>query len=338
VVTPTGMDSVLSELRRAAVSDLATVEFAGMEVVKLWEVYDLLLADERARAGSWWSVDALAAAVIEAMDGGSGRLATWLASIGRDGFSRERAVARLALDPSLDVVRLIALRVNDPVEQVRARVWKALQNRVGVGDARAVAPVLTRLSHRLRGAQAMVRYAFMFSESHGQPLWSVLLQHSDRDTRRWAFAAALRDGGIGPQECVNLLRTEKDQWVTARVVAEVVMSADPSAMTQLLESRHATARTTAIGSLPEAGLTDAAIVSALFDRAATVRAAARFRAAIRGIPAGPLYRRVWEEQHVWTTLGRWGERRSAGRCSRSRSCDAVSATLTRGFVRPGCRC
>ena len=180
VVTPTGMDSVLIELRRAAVSDVATVELAGMEVVRSWDVHDLLLADERARAGSWWSVDALAASVIEEMDSGGSRLATWLASIGRDGFARERAVARLALDPSFEVARLIALRVIDPVEQVRARAWKALQNRVSVEHARAVAPVFARLSCRLRGAEAMARYGLMFSGVDGKALWSVLLEHSDR--------------------------------------------------------------------------------------------------------------------------------------------------------------
>lgn len=128
-------------------------------------------------------------------------------------------------------------------------------------------------------------------------LWSVFLGHTDRDTRRWGFAAALREGGISPQQAVEYLAGENDQWVAARLVDSVAGSADVSLMSELLTSRHAPARVAAVSSLPDAALGNDAIESALFDRAARVRAAARYRASLRGFPAGPLYRRAWQERH-----------------------------------------
>jgi len=81
---------------------------------------------------------------------------------------------------------------------IDTRAWKALESRLGVDQARAVAPVLVRLTGRLRAAAAITRYGSMFSELRCQPLWSALLNHVDRGSRRWAFTAALR-GGLAPK-------------------------------------------------------------------------------------------------------------------------------------------
>ena len=297
VLTPSAMDSLLAELREVAVSGTADEESAGLASMGSWDTRQLLLADLRSRATNWWPVDGPEVSVTKAMDGKGARLATWLASMGRDGFGRERAVTRLAVEPGPDADRLMALRVDDPVELVRVRAWKALESRFSGAQAQVVVPVLVRLSARWRAAEAITRYASMFRQRQAAPLWSVLLNHTDREARRWAFAAAFREGGFGPQQAVELLGGETDQWVAARLVAAIVGSGDVSVLGQLLASRHAPARAAAVSALPDAALGNDAIESALFDRAARVRAAARYRASLRGIPAGPLYRRAWEERH-----------------------------------------
>lgn len=297
VITSTAMDRILDELRQAAVSDSVDKEHVGLRVIRSWEATALLLADERSRTMYWWPEAQPEAAVVKAMDRGGRALATWLASIGRDGYARERAVMRLALDPEAAAGRLIALRVGDPVEQVRVRAWKALEARLDSEQALAIGPVLLRLSGRLRAAAAITRYAAMFSEHQRKPLWGVLLDNPDRDMRRWAFASALRSGGIDPHEAVQLLRHERDQWVAGRLAGSVIGSVDLAAMKQLLTSRHAVARALAIGSLPDGALPDAAIEGGLFDRAAKVREAAKYRASNRGLDARPIYRRAWEEGH-----------------------------------------
>lgn len=155
-----------------------------------------------------------------------GRLASWLASLGRDGYARERAVRRLSSDPDLGADRLIAVRVSDPVEQVRDQAWAALQPRCDTERAAVVVPVLVRLSARVRAASAMERYADIFLSREGQPLWSVLLGSSDRGARRWAFDAAIAAGGIEPGLAVDLLPGEVDQWVVGRLAA-MIAAGDP---------------------------------------------------------------------------------------------------------------
>lgn len=108
-----GIDSLLAELREAAVSGAADEEAAGLASIRSWDSR-LLLADLRSRATGWWPVGGPEASVTKAMDHQGARLAIWLASMGRDGFARERAVTRLAVEPGLDADNLLAL--NSPLE------------------------------------------------------------------------------------------------------------------------------------------------------------------------------------------------------------------------------
>lgn len=296
VRTPTGMERVLAELRLKAISGDSEDEAAGLLTVRSRDARELLLADERSRPPAWWLPGEPTAGVAALMDGEGRRLATWLASMARDGFARERAMARLTLEPGPDVDRLIALRLDDPVEAVRLRAWEALRFRLSAAQGVRIAPILVRLSGRLRSAGAMARYAAEFGRRLGAPLWEVLLDHTDWDSRRWAFDAALSAGGIGPHGALESLAGEADQWVVKRLVEVIAGSGDVEMLGRLLASHHAPARAAAVSSLPDPALGDLAIESALFDRAATVRAAARDRAAARGIAVGALYRRVWDER------------------------------------------
>lgn len=294
MITPTGMDDLLRRLYLLATARRPSGELTGLEAVRSWTVAELLLADERSRAGIWWWQSGEVPDIARAMNRG-GRLATWLTSLGRDGYTRERAVRGLASDPDLSADRLIAVRVSDPVEQVRDQAWSALQLRRNPEQAAVVVPVLVRLSARVRAASAMERYAGTFYDREAQPLWSVLLGHPDRETRRWAFGAAIGAGAIEPELAVDLLPGEADQWVVARLAA-MIAAGDPRVGARLLDSRHAAARALVIGSLPDAQLGEASIEAGLFDRSAKVRAAARYRASTRGVPAETLYLRAWRER------------------------------------------
>ncbi|MGC3955745.1 MAG: hypothetical protein QM804_16090 [Propionicimonas sp.] len=292
---PSEMDALLLQLRLAALWH--PQQLAGIEIFRAWDVRELLLADERAR-GYWWSSESGPAdAVVAVMDEHGGQLATWLAAIGRDGFARERALLRLARDPAPDASRLIALRVDDPVEQVRGVAWRTLSERVTAEQAGVIVPVLVRLMGRCRAAKALDRYAELFHRHQRTPLWTALLDHPDRRTRRWAVTAALRDGGIDSAAAIGQLWNERDQWVADRLVDAVARHGGVEQLRQLLQSRQVRARAVAIAVLPDSELPDAAIETALLDRAATVRSAARHRALARGLAAGQLYRRVWEEHH-----------------------------------------
>lgn len=296
VLTPRDMDGALHELGEQAVSDVAEGDSAGLLAISSWDARELLLADERSRATGRGSTGPSEASLVKAMDVDGRRLATWLSSMSRDGYARERALARLALESGVDADRLIALRLDDPVDPVRIRAWEVLASRFTDAQVPSVVPILVRLSGRLRVGEALSRYESEFRQRQGTPMWEVLVGHSDRATRRWAFEAALGDSDITTHRALKLLGRERDQWVTRRLVETIETSGDVGVLSQLLASRHALARAAAISSLPDSALDDRVIVSALFDRAATVRAAARHRALGRGIAAGPMYRRAWHER------------------------------------------
>ncbi len=102
VRTPREMESVLAELRLKAISGDPADETAGVLIVRSWDARELLLADERSRPPDWWSPGEPTAGVAASMDGEGRRLATWLARMARDGFARERAMVRLALETGAD--------------------------------------------------------------------------------------------------------------------------------------------------------------------------------------------------------------------------------------------
>jgi hypothetical protein len=296
----------LGGLRTSAISTDASLESAGLQTIAAWSARELVMADEQSRAhGS--SRDAYAP-VSAVMDRSGNALATALASLGPDGYSRERAVARLAADPRCDAGRLIALRTSDAVEEIRDRAWRAMAWRTAVDQAVEIVPVLVRLSGRQRGADGLDRYAAMFDQVNDRPLWNVLLDHPDRDTQRWAHSIALSGGHIDPQQAVQRLATVTDQWLVIRLVRVVCESQDVAAQQALLTSRRSIAHAMALMVVPDEALPDATICEALVHRTARVREAASYRASLRGLDISAILRAAWEHDHNPTALRYSAER------------------------------
>lgn len=290
-----GVLDALAGLRASATAGDASLESAGLQTIAAWSARELVLADEQSRA-HWNSRDAYAP-VCAAMDRSGSPLATALASLGPDGYSRERAVARLAADPRCDAGRLIALRTSDAVQEVRDRAWRAMAWRTAVDQALAIVPVLVRISGRQRGTDGLDRYSAMFDQVHDRPLWSVLLNHPDRGTQRWAHSMALSGGHIDPQQALQRLTTVNDQWLVIRLVRVVCESQDVAAQQAMLTSRRSIAQAMALMVVPEEVLPEATIRSALAHRTARVREAASYRATLRGMDILAILRAAWEGDH-----------------------------------------
>lgn len=296
LVSPTDQFlETLAELRTSATAGDASLESAGLQTIAAWSPRELVMADEQSRAHGN-SRDAYAP-VCAVMDRSGSALATALASLGPDGYSRERAVARLAADPRCTAGRLIALRTGDAVEEIRDRAWRAMAWRTAVDQAVEVVPVLVRLSGRQRGADGLGRYAAMFDQVNDRPLWNVLLDHSDRDTQRWAYSIALSGGHIDPQQAVQRLATVTDQWLVIRLVRIVCESQDVAAQQALLTSRRSIAHAMALMVVPDEVLPEATICEALVHRTARVREAASHRASLRGLDILAILRAAWEHDH-----------------------------------------
>lgn len=285
----------LAGLRASSTAGDASLDSAGLQTIAAWSARELVVADEQSRA-HWNSRDAYAP-VCAAMDRSGSPLATALASLGPDGYSRERAVARLAADPRSDAGRLIALRTSDAVEEVRDRAWRAMTWRTAVDQALVIVPVLVRVSRRQRGADGLDRYSTMFDQVHDRPLWNVLLDHPDRDTQRWAHSIALSGGHIDPQQALQRLATVTDQWLVIRLVRVVCESQDVTAQQAMLTSRRSIAQAMALMVVPDEVLLEATIREALVHRTVRVREAASYRATLRGMDIPAILRAAWKDDH-----------------------------------------
>lgn len=94
-------------------------------------------------------------------------LAVALASVDRDGYAREAAVAAMAAEPSPAYAWFLVERAVDPVEPVRVRAFTALEALVAA-DPRAYAPVIREAVARLarrRWAAALLALADLAPES-----------------------------------------------------------------------------------------------------------------------------------------------------------------------------
>jgi len=70
---------------------------------------------------------------------------------------------------------LLALRVADHVEPVRALAWDALAGRCRAEQAGDVAPVLIALGARRRASDAMERYAALYRGATGEAVYGKLV-------------------------------------------------------------------------------------------------------------------------------------------------------------------
>lgn len=278
------LSTLLSGLQRAARQPRTAAEAAGMARLGEMPVSDLRQLDEFSRR---WRPDPEPQNLSFL---GRSRLSDWLASMVRDGRLRERAVRRLAADPAPAASRLLALRVADPAPQVRDAAWQALTRRTDAQQAAAIAPVLVTLRGRLRASEALDRYAAVYASAHRTPLWRLLIDHPDRQTRRWAINAGIAENGFGSTEARQRLDHEPDQLMAHRWIALLVR--DPAHASELLGSRWPAAREAALDAVgPD--LDTPTLEGCLLDRAARVRTAAERLAAARGIDTGQFYLRHW---------------------------------------------
>ncbi len=259
-----------------------------------WSARDLVLADSVFRAR----------AVGQTYDRTTGSMTPFLGTrampqlsvMAIDGRLREWAVGRLAeADPTPLADRLIAVRLGDHVEVVRDRAWEALVSRCHHDQAGVVAPVLVAMRDRWRTAGVLARYAAHYEATTGEPLWAALRSSIDRDTRRWAVAAALRVGGYSPAQAASALTTEPDQMVARALIDHVVATRDATLLASLVGARQARARAAALMAMPT-GLPLDLLRRALLDGAGSVRAAARTTAQRYGYDAAAVYREEWEQR------------------------------------------
>lgn len=278
------LSTLLSQLQRAARQPRSAAEAAGMAKLAEVPVADLRRLDEFSRR---WRPDPEPQNLSFL---GRSRLSDWLASMVRDGRLRERAVRRLAADPAPAASRLLALRVADPVPRVRDAAWQALTRRTDAQRAAAIAPVLVTLRGRLRASEALDHYAAVYASAHRTPLWRLLIDHPDRQTRRWAIRAGIAGDGFGVTEARQRLAREPDQLMAHRWISLLVC--DPVHASELLGSRWAAAREAALDAIgPD--LDTPSLEGYLLDRAARVRTAAQRLAPARGIDTGQFYLRHW---------------------------------------------
>ncbi|QNP55771.1 hypothetical protein [Tessaracoccus defluvii] len=82
---------------------------------------------------------------------GLGPAFAWLLALSRDGRCREIAAVRLVADSSPLSDRMLAVLAADHVERVRARAWRAIEQRLSPARAATMLPVLIALRHRRWG-------------------------------------------------------------------------------------------------------------------------------------------------------------------------------------------
>lgn len=214
-----------------------------------WSPADLLQANWMLRAFRYDAEALVPRSLICAARWGS-QQAAWLVSMGRDGYRRQRCVKRMANDPSAVADRLLAVRTDDPVEQVRDAAWSVLARRCSPATAEGVAPILVAIQGRFRSGEALHRYAELYAGTVGQPLWQQLLTNADPPTRRWAVDRWLAHPTATAGLVATALGRETDQLVADALVRHLASSGDAEVLLEMVGSGRASARAAALLALP----------------------------------------------------------------------------------------
>ncbi|WP_344676665.1 hypothetical protein [Tessaracoccus defluvii] len=230
---------------------------------------------------------------------GLGPAFAWLLALSRDGRCREIAAVRLVADSSPLSDRMLAVLAADHVERVRARAWRAIEQRLSPARAATMLPVLIALRHRRWGAEALDRYRTLVTDRLGTEAWRLGWLSDDRPTRRWA----VEDWLVGEPpltEILEHLETEHDGFVAAPYVDHLTRTGGVGDGELLVASRNARVRATGLWLLsnPPATLIDAM----LLDRSPLVRDAARIRAKVQGRDVVAWHERAWQEAPTPRTL------------------------------------
>lgn len=270
----------------------------GTAAVRLIRGVPLAEALDTADPRAWTAFDRGARAMIRygsspppSVTGEAAEARLALALCHPDGRVREAALDEAVGHPVL--LPLLVVRAGDWVAPVRERAREALEAVLDVETAVALAPVILRVGRRERGSFGVEALG---GALRGAPRERVLplYTHTDRTVRRFAFRLAVEEGLLSPGELARRASWDDDAVVQTlcsdAAVAAVAGEGDwDDVLEPLLDARNPRARAAGVTALRRAGLPERA-VRFLADRAAVVRACARYVVRQHGTDPVPWYR------------------------------------------------
>jgi hypothetical protein len=202
-----------------------------------------------------------------------------IGSMHRDGHVRERAVRGLASSSSALSDRMIALRIGDYVEPVRALATSTLLVRTSLDQSVRTMPILHRFEQRDRGAEAAHTYLERLLAAHGADgVWEALRNATDRDLRRRAYQHSIATSLLDVDDAISLLPRECDQVVRRSLTHVVAEHGQPSAIREVLLRGHsAEGQVLGLVRLQPPNLTNDDVFPLLADSSVLVRFWARKR-------------------------------------------------------------
>ncbi|GGR02438.1 hypothetical protein [Streptomyces griseomycini] len=211
-----------------------------------------------------------------------------------DGRVREAALDGVAEHPVL--LPLLVVRAGDWAAPVRERARRLLGGMLDVETAVALAPLILRVGRRERGAFGVELLDGVLRRAPRERLLP-LHTHTDRAVRRFAFRSAVEEGLLSPGELARRASWDDDPVIqtlcadaaVAAVTDEGGDSGWDDVLEPLLGARSPRARSAGVTALRRAGRPGRA-VEFLADRAAVVRACARYVVRRHGTDPLPWYR------------------------------------------------
>ncbi|MEU3826822.1 hypothetical protein AB0F36_16100 [Streptomyces sp. NPDC029080] len=186
----------------------------------------------------------------------------------------------------------MAVRCADWAEPVRARAREQLSAELDAAAAVRLAPLILRLGGRRRGGFALGLLRDVLRRAPRERM-SPLLASGDRAVRRLGYGLALERGLLSAVELARAAARDDDTVVRARcadaALAAVTRDDAPQVLDALLGARNPHARSAGVTALRRLDQADRA-VDFLADRAALVRACARYVLRQQGTDPLPWYR------------------------------------------------
>jgi hypothetical protein len=243
---------------------------------------------------SWWTAPTSSASARERVSSGqAGLLSLVVASSHPSGHVREAATARLAELGGPLVIRALAMRSADWVQQVRARARMALRVPLATPDGLlAAGPIASALGARFQGRWLAERLEAGVAGLSDTDLAQVR-RSPDPWLRRLAYTVALEGQRLAIAEL--LLATQHDSNLVIRVrcadaaVRSAAARGDLGQVRPLLASGTAAVRMTAVSALARAGDIEVAF-TALPDRNPAVREMAQGQVRATGADPVTAYR------------------------------------------------
>lgn len=221
-----------------------------------------------------------------------------LALCHRDGRIREWAVRQAAAYPGL--LPLLVIRASDWVEPVRERARALLRNLLVVESAVALTPLILLVGRRDRGDATVGLLGEILRRAPRECL-NALFGHADRGVRRFAYRLAVEEHLLTSVELARTASHDEDAVVQTlcgeaalATVGDSPTGAPDDVLTPLLGARSPRVRAIGVTALRRAGRPDRA-EEFLADRAALVRACARYVLRQHDIDPLPWYRRRCSE-------------------------------------------